>query len=186
MWLGSWKRSTFSLAGDTWSAPLLHNSYIHKNVGECLSECCISCFENVFENYSISWNKTYHELLDLQRQCLSPEGRHSPDTLWCLSAKRTNSPQSSFSQLPTLVHFHMQDIYFFTSGFLASMYSCSAAEDSIHGIITDVKMKVLNCIMVSWREKRALSARLSSEVHVSRKSFHPVFIRLPVRKGNRL
>lgn len=38
----------------------------------------------------------------------------------------------------------------FTSGLLASMYSSFAAEDSIHGSITDVKIKVLNCIMVSW------------------------------------
>lgn len=50
---------------------------------------------------------------------------------------------------------------FLTAGVLASMYSPFAAEDTIHGSITYVKIKILNGIIVpQWLERGGQSCLL--------------------------
>lgn len=104
----------------------------------------------------ICLNKPYHRLLE-QGQRLSPEGCHSLESLQRLSVKRRNPHNRYFSsQFGTIMHFFHPLIYTVHKPpkiFLTSMCSSFAAEDSIHGSITDVKIKVLSCILVAGERR---------------------------------
>lgn len=96
----------------------------------------------------ICLNKPYHQLLELGQWV---------ESIQCLSVKRRNPHNRYFSsQLKTIMHFFLLlicTVHKPQKIFLTSMSSSFAAEDRIHGSITDVKIKVLSCILVAGERR---------------------------------